>query len=632
MSKQKIRFNERFMVGYIRNTLLPIVLFGGVSGVVSGIVVWGFKWCAKYLESESVAIYGWFRTNPTFIPLLFAGLIVLGLFSAVMNRAVPELRTNSISNSEGAMRGMIRYKWVQTIFGTMASSFLSYTGGLAFGAEGPSIQIGSAIGQATNDFGHFIEKGSPAWERYNVTGGAAAGFAVAFGAPLSGILYTLEEAHKRLSPMLLMTAASSVFFATIVSNTLGDLVGQADYFIQIGAISLMPYTLYWTLLVIGITAGALAAVFNTAFAKVGEFVRNKMTKIPVWVRIVGIFLLTGVVGLLFVDAIGGGHRIIQDILDKDFTWQVLLIMFFVRFVMLLITPNSGAMGGMFVPVLTVGALIGGLLGKAFIALGLPEQYYQTIVLVTMTTFMGATMRAPLTAIVLVVEMTNSYFSSFLATGITVMIAYLIVEALRVEPLYEKALIDSYRNTYKGKHRKVFEFSVVVEKGSFVEGRSVKDILWPYGCTIVNVIKVDDEGNKVDTTDKAGERVIRSGQTYTVKAFVYDEAKAIEEMEYLTKNYSVKETAELLRRHGIGGIILRRKNKDSKIESPELKNTDEKDLEAKNVNSQGGNFKADYLPSENADLKNNSLDETDELQDNVKKVSKTDEKSDAVDDK
>lgn len=561
----KNKSSEKFMIGYIRTTLLPILVFGGVSGVLSGLVVWGFKWCASYLENESVQIYKWFRLNPTFIPLLFAGLIVLALLSAIMNKAIPELRTNSIANAEGAMRGMKRYNWVRTIFGTMASSFLSYTGGLTFGAEGPSIQLGSTIGQATNDFGHFIEKGSPAWERYNVTGGAAAGFAVAFGAPLSGILYTLEEAHKRLSPMLLMTAASSVFFATIVSQSLGDLVGQSDYFLQIGTLTLMPYKFYWTLLIIGIACGCLAALFNTLFAKTGELVREKLTKIPTWLRIVFIFLLTGVVGLVFVDAIGGGHRIIQGILNLDFTWQVLLVMFFVRFALLIITPNSGAMGGMFVPVLTIGALVGGLFGKAFIAMGFPSQYYQTIVLISMTTFMGATMRAPLTAIVLVVEMTNNYFSSFLSTGITVMIAYLIVEALRIEPLYEKALMDSFKNAYKGKHRKVYEFSVVVEKGSFVEGRSVKDILWPYGCTIVNVIKVDDEGNKVDTTDKAGDRVIRAGQTYTVKAFVYDEIKAIEEMEYLTKNYSVRETTELLKRNGFGGILLRRKAKTNKEE-------------------------------------------------------------------
>lgn len=593
----KNKSSEKFMIGYIRTTLLPILVFGGVSGVLSGLVVWGFKWCASYLENESVQIYKWFRLNPTFIPLLFAGLIVLALLSAIMNKAIPELRTNSIANAEGAMRGMKRYNWGRTIFGTMASSFLSYTGGLTFGAEGPSIQLGSTIGQATNDFGHFIEKGSPAWERYNVTGGAAAGFAVAFGAPLSGILYTLEEAHKRLSPMLLMTAASSVFFATIVSQSIGDLVGQSDYFLQIGTLTLMPYKNYWTLLLIGIACGCLAALFNTLFAKTGELVREKLVKIPTWVRIVFIFLLTGVVGLVFVDAIGGGHRIIQGILNLDFTWQVLLVMFFVRFALLIITPNSGAMGGMFVPVLTIGALVGGLLGKAFIAMGLSSEFYQTIVLITMTTFMGATMRAPLTAIVLVVEMTNNYFSSFLSTGITVMIAYLIVEALRIEPLYEKALMDSFKNAYKGKHRKVYEFSVVVEKGSFVEGRSVKDILWPYGCTIVNVIKVDDEGNKVDTTDKAGDRVIRAGQTYTVKAFVYDELKAIEEMEYLTKNYSVRETTELLKRKGFGGILLRRKAKTNKKESDGANGAVDSafDVERKN-------FETQEMPADNKEIR------------------------------
>ena len=165
-------------------------------------------------------------------------------------------------------------------------------------------------------------------------------------------------------------------------------------------------------------------------------------------RILFIFLLTGVVGLLFVDAIGGGHAIIDKVLELDFTWQILLILFFVRIVLLILTSNSGAMGGMFVPVLTIGALLGGLLGKMSIEMGLPADYYQTVVLITMTAFMGAVMRAPITAILLIVEMTGHFSSGFLATAISVLIAYLIVEMLKIEPLYEKALHDAYKDVHK----------------------------------------------------------------------------------------------------------------------------------------------------------------------------------------
>ena len=114
---------------------MPILVFGSITGIISGVVVWGFRWCASYIEGESSSIYSWFRANPTFIPLLFCGLIVLALLSTLMNKFIPELRTNSISNAEGAMRGMLKYKWPRTIFGTVASSFVSYLGGLTFGAQ-----------------------------------------------------------------------------------------------------------------------------------------------------------------------------------------------------------------------------------------------------------------------------------------------------------------------------------------------------------------------------------------------------------------------------------------------------------------------------------------------------------------
>ena len=122
-------------------------------------------------------------------------------------------------------------------------------------------------------------------------------------------------------------------------------------------------------------------------------------------------------------------------------------------------------------------------------------------------------------------------------------------------------------------------------------------MWPYGCTIVNVIKVDDEGNKVDTTDKAGDRVIRAGQTYTVKAFVYDELKAIEEMEYLTKNYSVRETTELLKRKGFGGILLRRKAKTNKKESDGANGAVDSAFDAERKN-----FETQEMPADNKEIR------------------------------
>ena len=188
-----------------------------------------------------------------------------------MNKFIPELRTNSISNAEGAMRGMLKYKWPRTIFGTIASSFLSYFGGLTFGAEGPSVQLGAAIGQASNGLGHFLDRSSPAWKRYNITGGAAAGFAVAFGAPLSGIIYTLEEAHKRISPMLLMTALSSVIFASVVSGLLDSAVGNAQFFFSGVESVFLPFENYWVLLIMGVISGLIAALFNKLFALATKF-------------------------------------------------------------------------------------------------------------------------------------------------------------------------------------------------------------------------------------------------------------------------------------------------------------------------------------------------------------------------
>ena len=317
---------------------------------------------------------------------------------------------------------------------------------------------------------------------------------------------------------------------------------------------------------------------------------------------------------------------------------ILLILFFVRIVLLILTSNSGAMGGMFVPVLTIGALLGGLLGKMSIEMGLPADYYQTVGLITMTAFMGAVMRAPITAILLIVEMTGHFSSGFLATAISVLIAYLIVEMLKIEPLYEKALHDAYKDVNKDKgHKQVYEFNTIVEKGSFVEGRQVKDILWPYGCTISTVIKTDEVGNEIYSTDKAGDRIIRAGQTYIVKALVYDIEQTKKEMEYLCKNYSYKETADMgvenaREMFGIKNFKKRKDKEKSNSDSVNETRSEDGNLRNSNGNESDGRICGTLNSEKSADINSDGKESFGVLSETVQTACVDDTEGDRTEEK
>ena len=103
-------------------------------------------------------------------------------------------------------------KWIQSIFALYISALITFLVGVPLGNEGPSVQMGAAVGKGNS---RLLKKNRLAWERYFMTGGACAGFAIVTGAPLSGIMFALEEAHRRFSVALFSVASFSVLFGTV---------------------------------------------------------------------------------------------------------------------------------------------------------------------------------------------------------------------------------------------------------------------------------------------------------------------------------------------------------------------------------------------------------------------------------
>ena len=133
-------------------------------------------------------------------------------------------------------------------------------------------------------------------------------------------------------------------------------------------------------------------------------------------------------GIIRPSAIYGGRGLLLGILDGSSVFGLVAILLCWRLIMMILTSNSGATGGSFVPTLCIGGLIGGVSAELMISIGMPAELYGVFVLIAMCAFLGGTMRAPLTAIVFFVEATCQSENLFFAV-LAVFVVYFITNAL-----------------------------------------------------------------------------------------------------------------------------------------------------------------------------------------------------------
>ena len=535
MVNNKYRKNFGNYLSYIRHTLLPILVYGSAIGLITGAVIWAYSHAVEYLSDVSVGIYVYVKNHPSFIPLLFLGLAALAALSFVNVKLTPEVKGSGVPYSEGIMRGLLPLKWLKTVFAMTFGSFLSFFAGLPLGSEGPSVLIGGCIGQGVNEIGGNRKQSRYAWRRQSVTGGASAGFAVAFKAPLAGIIFALEEGHKRFSPIILLPAAASVIVASVTANVLTALTGHGItdvVFTEFAGAALPTIRELGFLAILGLAMGIFSVLFSlclNAFTNVAG-----RSKIHPWAKITAAFLLVGAAGLYTTDILGGGAGIIRKIALMTFEWKMILILLGIKLLLVIFCSSNGVTGGLFIPILSVGAMFGGLMAKLLISMGMDGQFYNTVVLISMCAFLGGVMRSPITAIVLVIEMTGQLTSVLWATCLVIILSYFIIELFNVEPIYDNALGALLKIRFAGKRRKLVECEVEIEDGAFAVNRSVRDILWPANTLVIKVKQTDAEGNIIYKMDNDGEKKIHAGDKFIIQTETADFEETYRQICYIIK--------------------------------------------------------------------------------------------------
>lgn len=511
-------------INYLKNILIPCLFLSGVAGILTGALIFLFKLVANLIIHESIDIYAAARSNPEYILPIILGAAVLGALAYVLLRVAPECKGGGIPTAVAALRGFVSFGWIKSIFVLFSSAMITFFAGVPLGNEGPSVQMGCAVGKGTvNIFAHK----NKAWEKYIMTGAASGGFAAATGAPLSGILFAFEEVHRRFSPIIFMAVSTATIASAATMEWLCDMTDRTNGLFALSSHPVLPIKFIWIALAIGAVCGLVAIGFTRLYNTVNSIVNKAMERVPFLVKMIAVFVVSAALGLLGAGFIGSGHELIDEIFTgKASVWYLLLIYLLVRGVMLIFANNVGVTGGTFVPTLTFGALVGALCAKAVIALGLiGAEYYALFICIGMAAFLAAASRTPLTAIAFALEALAG-MSNILSIAAATALAYLIIETVGIHSFTDTVIEHKIKARTRGKSSFAIDVHMTVQSGAFVIGKEIRDILWPPNCVVLSVKRAEGGGS-----------AMFAGDVLHLRCLTYDKAETMIWLEALVGTQS-----------------------------------------------------------------------------------------------
>ena len=394
-------------------------------GVISGLLVVSFRMAIEWL---SVLLLG-SSPNPH-QPRLIVVPALAGLVIAVLTRFVfPNVRGSGINQTKAALYVNNGYISFRTVIGKFLLSALAIGSGHSLGPEDPSLQIGAGVAsQISRRFGLSKEK-----LRIFAPIGAAAGLAAAFNAPISAILFVIEEVIGQWNAAVL----GSIVLAAVSSVVVARSFWGAQPMFRIPVVTLRDSRELLAYAVLGV-AGAFASLL---FAKSLSYLRPKLRSQPAWSQMLQpalAGLLVGGIGYFgLTQVMGAGYEAIDQAMHSQFAWRMLLILALFKIIATTLSFSSGTPGGMFAPTLFIGAMLGAAVGS-FEKIYFPHLTGSigSYALVGMGVLFAAFLRAPLTSVFMVLEVSGNY-SIVLPVILANTIAYVISRVVQPVPIFEE---------------------------------------------------------------------------------------------------------------------------------------------------------------------------------------------------
>mgnify|MGYP000853526977 FL=1 len=453
---------------------------GAWVGLLSGIIISFFRWTLDAGTQLREYIYTILvNAGPVENGLWFLLLLAVAALLACRKKIEPEASGSGIPQVKGIILGVIRLRWLRIIWVKLVGGILGIGFGLSLGREGPSIQLGAMTAQGmSRALGRTRME-----ERYLITAGASAGLAAAFNAPLAGAIFALEELHRNFSSVVLAPAMA----AALVSTMTCRLVFGREPIFHFGGLPPFPLRYMWLAVVLGVVIGIGGCIFNKGLINVRHFYNLPVFRND-FMRIGFALVVAGILGYVFPQVLGGGNDLINSLYKLPLSLTLFLTLLVGKFLFTLISYGCGTPGGFFLPMLVLGALCGGSVGIVLVQTGvIPDYYLSNIVVISMAAFFAASVHAPVTGTILIMEMTGSY-EHLLVLCTASMIALVTAQLLGGQPIYDTLLKLSLAKRHgplpSSQRRNVLEFTV--GSGSPVDGKYIGRIEWPDHVALVDI--------------------------------------------------------------------------------------------------------------------------------------------------
>jgi chloride channel protein, CIC family len=393
-------------------------------GVFSGLAVVCFRfaigWCRLYLLGSGVVLT---PMRLVLAPTL-AGLVI----AVLVMRVFPQARGSGVNQTKAALYIYNGYIPLRTAIGKFITAALAIGSGQSLGPEDPSLQIGASLASALGRRMHLSRDRM----RLIAPVGAAAGLAAAFNAPISAVLFVIEEVIGHWTAGILGSVVLSAVSSVVVMRWF---LGSESLF-RIPAVGLQRPSELLAYAVLGVVGGLASVLFSAGISEL----RPRCKALPRWTQYfqpAAAGLLIGIMAVMGAPQVmGAGYEYMDEAMHGRFTWQFLAILALLKIVATLLSFVSGTPGGMFAPTLFIGAMLGAAVGGAQHAL-LPHlnQSPGTYALVGMGVLFAGFLRAPMTSVFMVLEVSGNY-SIIVPVILANTVAYVISRGLQPIAIFD----------------------------------------------------------------------------------------------------------------------------------------------------------------------------------------------------
>ncbi|GBG04300.1 ClC family H(+)/Cl(-) exchange transporter [Lactobacillus rodentium] len=420
---------------------ITYILLGAIiTGLATGFVVSIFRWLIDRTMEGLFIIYP-IMGHHLWLLVPYVGLmfVISWLISRVIKSHIDNLVGSGVPQIEAVFLNENKMSWWTILWRKFVGGLLAICPGLMLGREGPCIQMGAMIGQGVDK--NFMHTKKELSHHLLFQCGIAAGLSAAFSAPLAGVLFLVEEITFRFKPIEVIAG----LIASFCSDWVTLLFFGTTPCLYLPVKGTLPLKYYWIILILGIALGLFGYLYQYCLLSLKPLY-SKITKIPrIYHSIIPLLLIIPI-GLWDAKILGGSHVFISSLSTTKFmslminnSWEIIflpLAFFVIRFIFSMISYGSSVPGGIFMPILALGALLGAFTATLLIHLNvLPTIYYPHLIVIAMAAYFGSIEKAPFTAILLLTEMVGSV-EQILPMVITTFIAYYVVDLLGGRPIYE----------------------------------------------------------------------------------------------------------------------------------------------------------------------------------------------------